>query len=265
MSRVTAVITGCLISLIVLVARHGIDIVGLFWMVVLLAAVFVVVTLGRPVFDEHKSWLMPLWVRLQSHIPTFPMPKLIWKKRRGADWEEQMTTLHSAIADLGEELKALSSYVSHNRCTTVNQHQQDLPCLSTEPHQAYWREFRALLKSLSHLGTPANDARLELEDLDFYEEWVRDLTQRFRVFLQQYIQQQETINRALSNAETFQEEFVTSWQPSNRYSDYWGAYGSYCALEELLKEGAQPASLLPAMVKAQSKILAFRDKGLLSL
>jgi len=253
--------TGCLLSLVVLVARHGFDIVGFFLMVCLLLIVYAVVSLGQRVYNEHKTWFTALWTRLYSQIPPLPKrPFTMWKWRgwKQSRREKQMFVLQCNITALSDEMKALSlswhqdrdAYLAHRLSTHLKNQPSFTP---TEPHQAFVSEYLALTKALTHLGTPAQNARLKRGDLDFYSEWLGDLTLRFHAFRGQYIQQQKNVNRALNGARAFQEQFGTTYQPMDRFTDYWISYGSYSTLEDLLKEGCvQPESLLPIMQTLQS-------------
>jgi len=94
-------------------------------------------------------------------------------------------------------------------------------------------------------------ARLVLEDLNFYSEWLGNLTQRFHAFQQLYIQQQQNVNRALNGARAFQEQFVTTYQPREQFTDYWTSYGSYRTLQALLEEGCIQAEYLLPLMQSQ--------------
>jgi len=255
--------TGCLLGLVVLVARHGFDIVGFFLMVCLLAALYAVEWLGRRVFNEHKPWILAQWTRLRSY-------KLVLPKRHFTLWKwcgwmqrskraKQMFVLQCRISALDEELNAWSLSWHQDRNAFLAHRLKNQPSFTpTEPHQAFVSEYHALTKSLTHLGTPAQHARLKQGDLDFYSEWLGNLTLRFHVFREQYSQQLKNVNRALNSASAFHKQFLATYQPIERYTDYWTCFGSYCALEDLLREGCvQPESLLPLMLTLQNQLDTF--------
>lgn len=259
--------TGLALGLVVLVARHGVDIVGLSLMVCLFAILSVAWWFGQHVFNEHKPWITVLWKRLNAHIPApLQRPFTLWKRLRWgqARKKEHIYLLQREITALGEELEALSVswHQARNKYLArrfTNKHLNNQPAFTpVEPHQAFVIEYHMLIKSLKHYGTPEKHARLKQGDLNFYSEWFGDLKLRFRAFREQYSLQLENVNRALISASAFQEQFIVTYQPRERYTDYWTYYGSYCALEDLLREGCvQPESLLPLMLDLQNHLDGF--------
>ena len=170
MFRIAQIITGCLISLTVIVARHGLDMLGVLWMGILLGIVFGVVTIVQPVYTRQRcrleAWRTRLQVCLQSHIP---IPQFRMSRLLSSEYEREM--LHDNILILKKELQAFSSYA------TVRS--------GEEVCKQFLVEYQSLIKALTHIGNP-DDTRMKADDVTFYGAWVNDLTQRLREFRQKY-------------------------------------------------------------------------------
>lgn len=232
-------------------AWNGINVVSLCLIVL---ALVVIALCGERVV----SWIKTNWARLRCQVHSlWEHDRSSSKKRNGkraqSDREKLMKQLGQQVHQLGEELKGFSQTWQDARENYFKANQQVLPAFTPlEPHRAYWSEYLALRKSLSHLGTPQNSARIQLEDLHFYSAWVSELRQRFGTFQRLYIQQERNVTRALSDAKAFQSKFGSTYHPVKQLPDYWIVYGSYCTLEDLLKDGCiQPESLLPKMQTLQ--------------
>jgi hypothetical protein len=225
---------------------NGINVVSLCLIVLALG----VIVLGG---ERAASWTRTSWARLHCQFQRlWPSSK---KKQVQAEREKLMKQLKQHLNWLGAGMCAFSEA---NRQQTMS---------TWTPIDAFWSEYLALKKSLTHLGTPKDSARISLDDLTFYDEWVCNLRHRFEIFQQQYIQQQQSVKRALSDAKHFHTTLGKTYERVTQSPEYWKTYGSFTTLGDLLNEGCvPPEALLPPMQSLQRSmevLFAQHENGVL--